>query len=98
MGENRERGRMEKGRMSQERKGSAEREKSPTRPVRAGTAGGPRRDSVGGFCRLSPPNQETVGSWDTRRARTLFPHIPLVSTPVLLQPAIPLLPLQIEFS
>lgn len=62
-------------------------------------AGAPRRDSLGGFCKLSPrPNQEPVGSWDPRRARILLPPIPLVSTPVLLQPVIPLPPLQIEFS
>ena len=89
MGENTERGRMEKGRTSQEKQGS-EHEKSPTRLVRAGAVRGPGRDSLGSFCNLSPPQP--------RRARTLLPHIPLVSTPVLLQAVIPQPPLQIEFS
>lgn len=42
------------------------------------------------FANCPPPNQEPVGSWGPRRARILLPPIPLVSTPVLLQPVIPL--------
>ena len=87
MGENRERGRMEKGRTSQEKQGSAELESRSTQEV-----------LTGWLLQTVPPQPGAVGSWDPRRARILLPPIPLVSTPVLLQPVIPLPPLQIEFS